>query len=449
MESLKKKTVFASIWSIAGFGAQNVLRLLANLLLTRLLVPEMFGTMAIVQVFIVGLALFSDIGIGPSLIQNTRRDDPYFYNTAWTIQVIRGTLLWLGSLIIASPVAGFYENQQLQLLIPVVGCTPFIAGFQSTALHILNRQLQLRKLILLELVAQVIGLTVMIVWAFFDRTIWALVAGGIVASIIKTFLSHFQLSGHINRFVWDNKASKELFSFGKWIFLSTATTFLAGQADRMILGKLFSLKMLGVYTIAVALSELPKQVISQLGGRVIFPLATHFSNKPRDEFKEKIIKKRWILLGGLAFVLTLIACFGDWVVIFLYDDRYIDAAGMLPLLALGVWPFVLYSSLDSCLLAIGKAHYKAMGNTAQFLYMLLALPVFFHIAGVVGVIIALSLKEIPAYLWVAWGGQREGLSCIRQDMIATLLLGALLALFIFLRHSLGAASPFHYLSIGF
>lgn len=437
----KKKAFEGAALVTVGYGISQVIRLGGNLVLTRLLMPEMFGMMAIVQVFIMGLGLFSDIGVGPSLIQNSRRSDPHFYNTAWTIQSVRGVLLWLGSFIVAAPVAAFYENQQLQMLIPVVGSTAFIMGFQSTALYLLNRQLEIRKLIMLELTAQLIGITVMIVWAFLDRSIWSLIAGSIFSTLVKTFLSHFMLPGHVNKFLWDKAASKELFSFGKWIFVSTAAMYLAGQADRMILGKLLSFSLLGVYTIALTLAALPKQIIARLSQSIIFPLATHYSKKPRDEFKKVIIKKRWGVLFGFAFFISVVTCFGDWVVLFLYDDRYVGAASMLPLLALGTWPLVLSSTLDSCLLAIGKAHYKAVGNSTLFLYMLLALPAFYDIAGVAGAILAISLKEIPAYFWVAWGSKKEGIVSFRQEFLTSLFLIVLIVLFMSLRYALGEASP--------
>ena len=89
------------------------------------------------------------------------------------------------------------------------------------------------------------------------------------------------------------------------------------------------------------------------------------------DLKEIIVKKRWRVLLGFAFFIAVVTCCGDWVVIFLFDDRYRGAASMLPLLALGTWPLVLSATLDSCLLAIGKAHYKAAGNSTLFLYMLL------------------------------------------------------------------------------
>ncbi|MFN3500356.1 MAG: oligosaccharide flippase family protein, partial [Pannonibacter indicus] len=69
--------------SLAGTGGQQLLRLASNLALTRLLFPEAFGLMALIQTFMVGLQMFSDIGIRPSIIQNKRGEEADFLNTAW------------------------------------------------------------------------------------------------------------------------------------------------------------------------------------------------------------------------------------------------------------------------------------------------------------------------------------------------------------------------------
>ena len=66
-----------------------------NLALTRILVPELFGIMMIVNTVRTGIELLSDIGIAQSVIRSSRGEQPVFYNTAWTLQVARGAALFL------------------------------------------------------------------------------------------------------------------------------------------------------------------------------------------------------------------------------------------------------------------------------------------------------------------------------------------------------------------
>ena len=85
-----------SFLTVLNFGGHNILRLGSNLILTRILFPEAFGLMALVQVVLAGTEMFSDFGIRGSIVQSSRGDDPVFLNTAWTVQIGRGVLLGLG-----------------------------------------------------------------------------------------------------------------------------------------------------------------------------------------------------------------------------------------------------------------------------------------------------------------------------------------------------------------
>ena len=120
---------------MAGHGASVLIRLASSLILTRLLFPEVYGVMSLVWMVMYGLAMFSDVGLGPAIIRDKRGDDPVFLNTAWTVQAIRGAVLWGGSCLAASPMAAFYGQPELAQLIPVAGLTALIAGFNSTALR--------------------------------------------------------------------------------------------------------------------------------------------------------------------------------------------------------------------------------------------------------------------------------------------------------------------------
>src|SRR5262245_37530197 len=99
---LKRRVVAASAWSLTRHGISLVIRFGSNLVMTRLLVPEMFGVMAIATIVMVGLAMFSDLGLRQSIVQSPRGSDPAFLNTAWILQIARGFLLWIIALTISA-----------------------------------------------------------------------------------------------------------------------------------------------------------------------------------------------------------------------------------------------------------------------------------------------------------------------------------------------------------
>lgn len=445
MSKLKNLAIRGTIWTFLGYGTSQILRFVSNLLLTRLLIPEFFGLMALVYTFITGLTLFSDIGIGPSIIQNKRGDDPDFLNTAWTLQVIRGFGLWLACLVIAWPVATLYNDSRLLWLIPLVGLTTVVQGLNSTHLFTLNRRLDLAKLTILDLGVQVIALVVMVGWAWFNPTIWALVVGNLASTVVKMLWSHRLVPGQTNHFAWDKDAAKELFSFGQWIFIATALYFLSSQADRLILGKLFSLEMLGVYTIAFVLADLPRQIIAQISNKVIFPVISQHAQLPRPSLRVKILGKRKLILIAMAFVLTILVGFGDLLILSLYDQRYAEAAWMMPILAVGIWPLVLYDTMLPALLAVGKSVYEAQGSLLKFMTISIGLPLGFSLGGTLGAVIVVALSDIPRYGLITFGLWREQLFCLRQDIRATTVLIGLLTAVLIIRYIFGWGLPINQL----
>ena len=386
--------------------------------------------MALVGVFIGGLHLFSDIGIGPSIIQNRRGDEPTFRNTAWTLQVLRGVVLWLCCLILAFPVSHFYREPQLAWLLPLVGLNSVISGFNSTGLYTLNRNLSVKALSLFELSGQLITVAVTLVWAWFDKSIWALVAGGLTSSIYQLVRSHQLNPGAPNRFAWEAKAVQQIVSFGKWIFLSTAMTFLSTQSDRLVLGRLLSLEMLGVYGIAYTLADIPKQLTMAIGGKVIFPMYAKLADLPREEFREKIQRSRFPILLGATLAIALFVSFGDLIITVLYDNRYKEATWMLPILALGIWPVILNTTLDQGLFAIGNIRYVVLGTFFSAVFLIGGMWLGFQFFGPLGAVIAVPLSNVPPYFIITYGLWREKLACIGQDFKTTALFLALLALFI-------------------
>jgi O-antigen/teichoic acid export membrane protein len=441
MTSLKQLAIKGTIWTIAGFGTSQILRFGCNLILTRLLFPKLFGLMALVNTFILGLHLFSDIGVGPSIIQNKRGDDPTFLNTAWTLQVIRGLIVWLCCLLSAWPVAQLYAEPQLLWLIPVVGLSTIITSFNSTAVFTLNRHLALGQLAIFELGGQFFATIAMIFWALFSPTIWSLVIGGLVADITRLLWSHRLISGFHNRFAWDRQAVGAIFAFGKWIFLSTAVTFLGTQADRLILGKLISFELLGVYGIAFALATMPQQLIGALASKVILPAISKLTHLSRPQLRVKVLQNRRPILMASALIVTVLASFGDMVILALYDRRYSQAAWMLPILSLGIWPNLLFETLRQSLVAIGKPNYETFGQFFKCLHICIGLPLGFSWMGIVGAVTVVALNDLPLYGIVAYGLWREGLTSIKQDVIATVIFFIFLTCMLAIRVSFGFGLP--------
>jgi len=379
--------------------------------------------MTLVNIFVQGLQGFSDVGIGPAIIQSERGDERGFLNTAWTVQALRGMALGAVSALIAWPVALLYAERQLIWLLPIAGLAAVIAGFNSTALFTLNRHLDVGKLTMQSLVSQIVGSAVMVVLAKLYPSVWALLAGNLAAALTTLALSHVLLPGTRNRFHWDRTAAKEMMSFGRWIFVSTLLTFLALQADRLIFGKLISLKDLGVYGVAAMMAALPTQAILKLGGVVVFPAYSR-AKAAGSDFQDVFDRVRLPLLAGAGLVTTGLVAGGQHVIELLYDPRYHQAGWMLQLLAVSGWFQVMQVTNGSALLALGSPRSVAVTNMVKLAAMVIFVPLGFWRYGLLGGIIGIILSDVLKYVASSFLASRMGLHMLGKDLMLSAFVGA-------------------------
>ena len=441
MTSLKKLAIRGTIWTIAGYGSSQILRLGSNLILTRLLTPEFFGLMAVVNTLRIGIELFSDLGISQSIINNKRAEEPAFLNTAWTLAVIRGLVIWLLCLLISWPMANFYNEDRLLWLIPIVGLSSLCDGFTSNSRHILHRRMELGKLTIFNTITQILTLLTLIFLAYLNHSVLALAIGVVLGSIYAMIGSYWLMPRYSNTFAWDKDSVHEIMSFGKWMFLASGMTFLNEQADRLILAKLLSFKLLGVYAVAYTLAGIPREIIKQISYKVIFPTISNQADLPRLTLRNKILRQRRLILVGFAIFLAVLVTVGDLMITALYDHRYQQATWMTPILSCGIWVSVLFYTISPALLAIGKALYSAQSNLAGFVMIGVGLPLAFFHFGVVGAIVVIALSDLPLYIVNLYGLAREQLSCIAQDIQMTAFFIGILTVFLIIRNNLGFGLP--------
>ncbi len=428
--SLMSRVLRSASWVIVGYGLSQALRLASNLVLTRILFPEAFGMMTLVGLVVVGMQLFSDIGIGTSIVQNKRGDDPDFLDTAWTLQVLRGFLLFGLTLALSGPVASFYGEPDLARYLPIAALSLVLAGFNPTRIETANRHLLVGRLISLDLSAQVIGMIFMVVAAVMLQSVMALVLGGVAQTAAKVLLMHFLLPGHRNRFRWEREAASELIRFGKWIFLSTGMTFLLSQGDRAILGKYLNLDVLGLYNIGFFLGNFPMMLGHAVFQRVMIPVYRDRPERDDGGYLRKMRQLRAGLTAGTGGLLLVMALVGPWLVDLLYDERYLLSGPMVTLISIAFLPQAIFMTYDAAALAAGDGRSFfvtiMLRATTQALAILAGVELFGLMGGILG-IGAAALATYPAIIWVA---RKYDVWDPRHDLIAGIaaLCGAALAL---------------------
>ena len=394
---MKARAIRGTALSVAGFGGSQFIRLASNLVLTRILFPEAFGLMALVQVLLVGLLQFSDLSLRPSIIYSDRGDDPDFLNTAWTLQVIRGVILWIAACALAVPFANFYEQEALAKMVPFLGLTTLITGLASINMIHVNRHLKLGALTWLELGSQLVGSISMILLAWWLQSVWALVIGSLITALTTTILSHILLPGQRSRFAWDKPALWEMFHFGKWILFATVAGFFINNGDRVVLGKFVALESLAIYTIALMMASVPQMLNHQLIERVLFPL---YKNRPpaaSPKNRQRIGQARLLLIAGLLCLAAIFAFSGEALITFLYDERYQTAGPLLVLLSLSIIPRIVIASYDRLFLANGNSRDFTILVVVAAILRFTALVFLISNFGLIGAVMAPFFVDILLY----------------------------------------------------
>ena len=435
---LKQRFLRAAGWTVVSHGLGQVIRLGSNLVLTRLLAPELYGVMSVAYVVMTGLWMFSDIGLSAGAIQNRRGGDPEFLNVTWVVQIGRGVIITLAALAFAvgigwAQVAGWvsaksvYGDSQVPLLIAVISAIGIISGFESTRTIWARRHLSLGRIARIDIGCQIATTAFQLIWASISPTLWALAGGWLFGAALKVALTHIALPGPPNRFQWDRGAFHEVFHFGKWVFMSSSVSFFLSSGDRLLLAAYLDAEAMGYYTVALLLTSALQEAMVRVVGIAVLPaLAEVLRDKP-SQLKKTLYRIRLpldiacLLCAGALFML------GDPIVHILYDSRYASAGWMLSVLALTLVATRL-NVFDQCLLAMGRIRLLTALNVVRLIALFVLIPLGHAVAGVPGAVVAVVASALFNGGCLLVVQHRFGLLDVRRELLALPLFGVGLAI---------------------
>lgn len=423
---LKERILRAGAWTMGGYALAQLIRLGSNLAMTRLLMPEMFGLMAIAHMLMIGLALLSDMGLRQNIVQSRRGDDPLFLDTAWTLQILRGGAIWLVALAVAlglflarraglSDPGTAYGHPLLPPVIAGVAVSALIWGCQSTKVATAHRHLQQMRLVGMELVGQLASVVLMIAWARLAPGIWALVAGNLAAALVTTTLSHVWLAGPRNRWRREAAALRDLLAFGRWVLLASGIGVLAASADRLLLGALVDTRLLGVYAIGQLMVATVESGVGKLFLNVSLPALSEAVRGDPGNLQALYYRILTPLDLALFFATGLLFAGGPALVALLYDARYGEAGPILSVLSLSL-PGARFGMAHQLYLALGQPRLMTGINAVRLLALLLLIPAAFHLAGFAGAVWAVALHNFLTVPLVYYFNRQIGITDPRREI---------------------------------
>jgi O-antigen/teichoic acid export membrane protein len=423
--SLRRRAVQAGAWTIGQHAFETGARLISNLMMSRLLFPEAFGVVAAALVLITGLQLVSDFGVQTVIIQSPRGDREDFLRSAWVFLLWRGGLLWLMLCVLCAmlgipwvhsriPAGSVFADVSFPVIAGALGTSLILGEAKSTVLFLNARQLNLGPIVAIETAGRLLSIAVMLTWALLAPSAWAIVAGILASDILRMVLSHVVAPGPRMAFKWEKDHFQEIIRFGKWIAVSTIGSFVAQQSDVILLGILLPAPVFGVYVIAKMLVDTAEGLLGRLEATLALPILSEVARKRPDDLRDQYYRFRLPIDLVAACFSGVLFVGGDFVVHFLYDQRYSEAGVMVQILAirLAIYPS---SVIRTAFTVTGDTHIGAGLSAVQAASTILCILGGFFIAGTLGAVTGLAAhRVIPSLTILLLAGRRHWISPWRE-----------------------------------
>lgn len=314
------------MWKLLERAGTQGIQLIVMVVLTRILLPEDFGLITIVVIFISIAALIIDSGFSEALIQkkNTSENDfsSVFYLNLVIACIVYSILFWVAPII-----ADFFNLTQLTYIIRILSCTLFFVAINSVQYAIIAKTMQFKKLFMSSLVGVVISGIIGLGLAFNNFGVWALIVQQLSSQFLVTIGLWFTVKWR-PKLIFSVRSISQLYSYGWKLVTSTLIYNFYTQLQNILIAKMFSSTMLGFYNRGM---HLPNVLVTNINGSiqsVLFPVLT---KEQEDLAKIKILTQKSIVISSfLIFPMMVgLAVIAQPLVIILFTEKWLPTVPFL------------------------------------------------------------------------------------------------------------------------
>jgi O-antigen/teichoic acid export membrane protein len=363
-DGLRAKTMRGGVWLGGGSVAEQTSRFARNMVLTRLLVPGAFGTMAIIMSSSAMVDSLTDVGVRQAVIQNSRGGEDAYLNAAWYMGLGRGLGMYVLIFAFAPWIARFYGNPQLALLLRVALLNVVLNAAGSPRILRALKEMDFARVAWITNGGGILGVILTITLSFFVRDVWALVIGFCGEAGFRCILSYV-LCPSLPSLGWDWHAMRDLMKFSKGVVGLSFLNLIFARTDILVLAKLYSATALGLYSMAVLLVQTPSSFIINVLNATVMPALAKVQDDTARVNRILVEVTTWVILLGLPAVAVLYLC-GPSILQVIYGSRYAAVAPTLAVAACVVYLNVLNSMVTNVFYAAGRPglHRRAVAVTA-------------------------------------------------------------------------------------
>lgn len=355
---LKEKTVSGMIWGAIGKVGALTINFLTNLVLARLLMPEDFGAIAMLAIFLAVSNIFIQGGLGAALVQK-KNPDHLDYSTVFFWNLAVAVIFYLILYVSAPFIADYYALPLVKPLLRVQSLVLLIQAFSIVQYTQLQKQMNFKALAIRNMAAALAGTLIAIPLALRGFGAWSLVASAITASIVNVLLL-WMLSSWRPAWEFSLTSLKTLFSFGGLMLLSSLAETVYTNLQGLIIGKRFSAGDLGYFSQAKKLDEIPVIGLSSIVNDVTFPAFASIQDD-KERLRDGVRKS----MKALTFVnfpmMTLLMVIALPLITFLYGHKWAPAAPYFQILCI--------SGLIYCTNSLNTNVIKSLGEGRIYFFV--------------------------------------------------------------------------------
>lgn len=383
---LGRRMASGALWMVALRVSQRAIGLVSTIILARLLVPEDFGLVALATTFAAILEVAGDFGVDTALICDrtaSRRE----YDTAFTVQVLRGLLIGLVLVAGAPWIAAFFGDPRLEPLFWVIAAGAVVQGFWNIGIVDFRRDLEIAREFAFHFWGKLGSFLIAVGLALLWRSYWALIVAILARRVILLVLS-YTMCAYRPRLSLAGLG--RLLHVSKWLLLQNALFFLRERIDALLVGKLMGPAALGLYDLALEVASLPTSEVAGPVNRAVFP---GYARMGGDRGR---LRRGYCDAVGVILLVTVPASVGigllaDPLVLLLLGEHWRPAVPLIQALVVFGVLRCSYTTAGAVYLALGRLRVEP---ALMLLFIAVLVPSLYLLTGrfgVFGAALALTL----------------------------------------------------------
>jgi teichuronic acid exporter len=429
--SLKSLATKGVIWSAIDKFAVQIGQFIVSIVLARILVPEDFGLIGMLTIFIALSQIFIESGLGIGVIQKQDRNDIDF-STLFIFNLSVSTFFYFVLFLAAPLISSFFKQPQLTDLLRILGLTLFLNAFSIVQRTKLTIAVDFKTIAKSNVIGMVLGGICGVVMANNGFGVWSLVFQALIVTFASTmylwFYGNWKFSSTFSR-----KSFKSLFGYGSKLLIAGLYAQILNNVYNICLGKFYPTASLGYYTRAKSFADISSGTIVSIIQQATFPILTTVQ---KDKEKLVSIYSRMIRMSAFLNIplMTLIALLAKPIIILLLTEKWI---ALIPLLQWMVFAriFLPMSAINLNLLnAVGRSDLFLKVDFSKLPFTILAIVITIPL-GVKAMIIGHVITSVIAFIINAYlPGKLYGYGPINQlkDMLPIFMATAGMAVFVFI-----------------